>query len=123
MTHSGAMGVRLLILAVTLAASITASCAGSCLPEIGRTQSDINAKLEAKAAAGPSANESTTATMHRQPTPHSLAITESQLGSVSLDDVKTLESIMARAREADSVDDKSACERALAAVHRILSWM
>jgi hypothetical protein len=113
----------LLVCAAALAASITVAGAGTCLPEIGRAQADINARLEAKAATGPSASESTAAKMHHQPTPHSLAITESRVGTVSIEDVKELEAIMARARDADSVDDWSACKQALTAVYRILRWL
>ena len=133
MTFSGAVGVQSSLLfatvlaalcAAVLAVSITASYDCTCSPEIGRAQADINAKLEAKAAAAdPTMKESTAATMHHQPTPHSLATTESQLGLISPDEVKMLEATMAQAREADTVDDRSACEQALAAVHRIVRSM
>ena len=59
--------------AAALAASMSASYAGPCSHEIERVQAEIDAKLEAKAAARPSARESTAATMHRQPTPGSIA--------------------------------------------------
>jgi hypothetical protein len=133
MTFNGAAGVQSSLLfaailaalcTVVLAASITASHANTCSPEIGRAEVDINAKLEAKAAAAePATKESAAAKMHHQPTPHSLAITESELGLLSPDDVKMLEATMARAREADSVNDTSACEHALAAVNRIIHSM
>jgi len=69
--------------AVILAASTSASYASPCSEAIDRMQAKIDAKLEAATAAGPSAVESTAATMHRQPTPRSVAGAE-----VGLDDVQ-----------------------------------
>jgi hypothetical protein len=60
---------RLMVLnAVALATSMSASYAGSCSPDIDRMQARVDAKLERKAATGPVAPESTDATMNRQPT-------------------------------------------------------
>ena len=87
--------------AAALAASMSASYAGPCSHEIDRVQAEIDAKLEAKAAAGPSARESTAATMHRQPTPGSIATAETRLGDVSPQKVEAVAAAMARAREAD----------------------
>ena len=79
---------------------------------------EIDAKLEAKAAAGPSARESTAATMHRQPTPGSLAAAETKLGDVSSQKVEAVAAAMARAREANHAGPQSACEQALVDVQR-----
>jgi hypothetical protein len=65
--------------AAALAASMSASYAGPCSHEVDRILAEIDAKLEAKAAAGPSARESTAATMHRQPTPGSIAAAETRV--------------------------------------------
>jgi hypothetical protein len=54
---------------MALAASMPASYAGPCSQQIDAVQAAIDAKLEATAAAKPSARETTAATMHRQPTP------------------------------------------------------
>jgi hypothetical protein len=104
--------------AVALAMSPVAGYAGPCSHDIDLMQSRVDARLEARAAAGPSARESTEATMHRQPTPGSIAAAESKLGEVSSDQVKAVETGMARARKADLANDKSACEQALAEVPR-----
>jgi hypothetical protein len=106
--------------AVALAASMSASYAGPCSHDIDRMQARIDAKLERKAATGPAAPESTDATMHRQPTPGSIAAAEERLGEVSTQTAEAVAQAMARARVADSADDKSACEQALADVQRAI---
>ena len=106
--------------AAALAASMSASYAGPCSHEIDRVQAEIDAKLGAKAAAGPAARESTAATAHRQPTPGSIAAAETRLGDVSSQKVEAVLATMARAREADRVGDQSACEQALADVRAAL---
>ena len=82
-------------------------------------QAKIDAMLEALAAAGRSARESTAATMHRQPTPGSIAAAEVNLGDVSPEKIQAVEALMTRAREADRAGDQSACEQALAEVRRV----
>ena len=106
--------------AVALAISPATGYASPCSHDIDLMQSRIDARLEAKAAAGPSARESTAATMHRQPTPGSIAAAEGKLGEVSSDQVKAIEVAMARARKADLANDKSTCEQALAEVQRAI---
>ena len=54
-----------------VAASSIANEAGPCSPEIYSTEARIEARLNAKAAAGPTAQESSKALLHRQPTPRS----------------------------------------------------
>ena len=106
--------------AVALVSSITAGLAGPCSQQIDRVQAKIDAKLEAMAAVGRSARESTAATMHRQPTPESLAAAEANLGDVSAEKVQAAEAFMTRARDADGAGDQSACERALAEAQRVI---
>ena len=106
--------------ATALAASMSASYAGPCSQEIDRVQTEIDAKLGARAAAGPSARESTAAKMHRQPTPGSIAAAETRLGDVSSQKVEAVAAAMARAREADDAGHQSACEQALVDVQRAL---
>jgi hypothetical protein len=73
--------------------------------------------IPAKAGAA-TAPESTAAKTHHQPTPSSIAAAKAELGRTSLNAVK--EGPMARALEADSTGDRSACEQALAEVKRFL---
>ena len=116
------MTVRQLLTAgaIIFATSMSASYAGPCLQEIDRTQAKIDARLETRAATGSSATESTTATLHHQPTPDSIAAAESHLGYFPPEQVTALFTAMGRAREADHTGDQSACEQALSEVHRIL---
>src|SRR5262245_34811725 len=112
---------RLLVAcAAALAASMSAGYAGPCSHEIDRVQAQIDARLNAAAAAGPAARESTAATMHRQPTPSSIAAAEGRLGDVSPQKLEAIGAAMARAREADGAGNQSACEQALADVQRAL---
>jgi hypothetical protein len=112
------MSARLVASSVVLAASISASQAGPCSQGIVSLQAQIDAKLEAAAAAASSALESPEATMHRQPTPRSIAVAEGALGDISLKRMKAVNEAMARAREADRANDQRGCEQALADAHR-----
>jgi hypothetical protein len=114
------IGRLLAVGAASFAASISACGAGPCSDEINRTQTQVDARLEARAAAGPVARESTDALEHRQPTPGSIAAAESRLGEVSAETVKAVAAAMARAREADRAGDRSTCEQALADVRRLI---
>jgi hypothetical protein len=109
----------LAVCVAAIAASVSASFASPCSQEIDRIQAMIDAKLEAQAAAGRSARESTAATLHRQPTPGSIAAAEVNLGDISPEKVQAVEALMASAREADSAGDQSACDQALAEVQRV----
>lgn len=110
----------LVISAIALAASISASYAGPCSDEIGNMMARINAKLEAKAAAGPTAREGVGAGMSVQPTPRSIAAAEEKLGEVSPQTADAVRQAMSRARAADSAGDKTACEQALDDAQRAL---
>jgi hypothetical protein len=109
-------------LAVLLALSASESFAGPCVQEIDRVQAGIDAKLEAQAAARRSARESTAATMHRQPTPDSIAATEVQLGEISPEQLQAAQTLMAQAREADRTGDRSACVQVLMTARRVFDF-
>ena len=106
--------------AMAAAASASAAHAGPCSDQIDAMQARIDAKLEAKAAAGPTAKEGVAAGMSVQPTPQSIAVAEEKLGDISPRKVKAIKRGMARARVADKVGDLRACRKALAAVQRVL---
>jgi len=112
------MSARLLAFAAVLAASISASQAGPCSQEIINLQTQINAKLARAVAEGSSAPQSSAATMHRQPTPESIATAEGGLGDISLKRMKAVNAAMVRARVADRAGDQTGCEQALADAHR-----
>jgi hypothetical protein len=109
-------------IAVLLAISISTTFASPCSKEIDRVQARIDAKLEAQAAAGRFARESTAATMHRQPTPGSIADAEAQLGDISPEELQAAQALMTQAREADRAGDQSACEQALTTVRRVFDF-
>ena len=102
--------------AIAFAASVSPSFAGPCSDEISNMQARIDAKVEANAAAGPTARQGVGAGMHVQPTPRSMATAE----GVSPQMVDAARQAMLRARAADSAGDKSACEQALADVEHAL---
>ena len=106
--------------AMVLTMPIAACFAGPCTPQINAMQSRIDARLEAKAAGGPTAQEGVNATMSRQPTPASIAAAEAKLHELSPQRISAVKKAMARARAADAAGDIKACERALAKVRRRL---
>ena len=112
----------LVCIAVVLAVSTSATFASPCSQEIDRVQSGIDAKLEAQAAAGRSARESTSATTHRQPTPGSIAAAEAELGDISSEQLQAVQVLMIEAREADGAGNQSACEQALGRVRRVFDF-
>jgi hypothetical protein len=112
---------KLLILsAIAVAFSAQASRANTCSPDIDRAWIQVNAKVQARIAAGWSAPQSTIALPHRQPTPSSIAAAEETLVDVWLP-VETAVVALARAREADRTNDKIAYEAALAEVQRVIA--
>jgi hypothetical protein len=106
--------------AMVLTTPIAACFAGPCTQQIDATQSRIDARLEAKAAGGPSAQESVNATMNRQPTPASIAAAEAKLHELSPRRISAVKKAMVQARAADAAGDMKACQRALAKVRRVL---
>jgi hypothetical protein len=117
------MSIRrpLVICTIVFVAARSVANAGPCSAAIDSLQAQFDAKLEAKAAAGPSARESTAATLNHQPTPNSITAAEAKLGEIAPETVQALKAAMAQAREADRVGDKSACERALADAQGLLA--
>ena len=68
--------------------------------------------------AGHTAPQSLDAKLHHHPTPGSIAAAENKLGEGSRTEVAV--AALARAREADSANEKDACERALADAQRAI---
>ena len=105
--------------AAALVASMSVAYAGPCSPEITQVQDLIDARIHAKAGAA-NLPESTAAKTHHQPTPSSIAAAEAELGQMSLQEFTAVETAIARALEADSARDRSACAQALADVKSLL---
>ena len=110
--HIGALG------AAVLALSFVPGHAGACSEEIDGMQARVDAMIAATAAAGPAGRESTAATMHRQPTPGSIAAAEERLGDGAR--AQRVLAALAQARAADRAGDRTACERAIADAQRLL---
>lgn len=105
---------------IVILVSISTGYAGPCSSRIEQTQQSIDAKLQVREVEGPSARESTSATLHRQPTPQSIARAEEALGGLSAEKVQLVEKTMALARAADASGDEKACNEALAEVQRAI---
>ena len=93
--------------------------AGPCTSAIDQLQSQIDARLAAKADAGGYSTETPEATLHRQPTPGSIANAEAKLGELSPAVMDKVRDAMARARAADAAGDRSGCESAVAEIQKL----
>jgi hypothetical protein len=94
--------------------------AGPCTQRIYQTDLDVAKLLHSAASQGGTAPQSTFATMHRQPTPGSIATAEQQVGDLSSEEVQAITEAMDEARHADDAGDRDGCEKALSDVDRIL---
>jgi hypothetical protein len=99
----------------------TARCYPSpCSKEIVQLQGQIDSRLDSLARGGPAANESASATLHRQPTPASIASAEVTIGDLSPETLEALSAAMLRARKAEGSRDEVGCERAVGEAHRVM---
>jgi hypothetical protein len=108
----------LLLGVVGFVASVSASHAGPCTAQIEAVQAQVDARAAAIAGAGPVARESTSALLHRQPTPGSIARAEENLGEGA--SIEMALSALERAREADRGGNVGNCEQALAEARRAI---
>jgi hypothetical protein len=95
--------------------------AGPCTDRIYQTDIAIEKLLDAAAAQGQPAAESTFATMHRQPTPRSVAGAEEKAGDLTPAQTQTIMDTMELARKADDAGDQAGCEKALGEAQSILN--
>jgi hypothetical protein len=110
---------QLILSAAVVTFSTQPSLVSSCSQAIDRAWVEVNAKIQARVAAGRSGPPGTVALLHRQPTPSSIAATEEMLVDIWLP-IETAVAALARAREADEINDRIACEGALAGVQRVI---
>jgi hypothetical protein len=111
---------NLLILSVAAVAfSTEPSRANSCSQDIDRAWVQVNAKIQARIAAGRSLPQGAIALLHRQPTQSSVASAEEALVDVWLP-IEAAVAALARASEADRANDRIGCEAALAGVRRVI---
>ena len=104
--------------ALAFALSTSVSHAGPCSGEIDRAMAEFDRILDARAAAGPSARQSSAAMTHRQPTPGSVGAAESAVGDISAERIDAVTAAIAKARQADAAGDRAACQQALADARR-----
>ncbi len=97
-----------------------AAHAGPCTDRIYQTDLDVAKVLDAAAAQGRTESQSTFATMHRQPTPGSIATAEQQAGALTSEEAQAITEDMDAARHADDAGDREGCEKALDEVDRML---
>jgi hypothetical protein len=116
------MLVRLATAAAGIAIILSAAPAhaGPCTERIYQTDLDVAKLLHSAASQGGTAPQSTFATMHRQPTPGSIATAEQQVGDLSGEEVQAITEAMDEARHADEAGDLEGCEKALGDVDRML---
>jgi len=113
---------RLVVIGASAFFLLTLLCrAGPCSDDISRMRADIDAKLNALAAAGPSEKQGVGAQLHRQPTPHIIAEAQSKTGALQPSTIEKVTDAMDRARKADAAGDKAACESALNDAQKLIS--
>jgi len=83
----------------------------ACSTGIDQVQAELDAVMARRAAAGPTAKESSFATMRRQPTPETVARAEAQLGDWQ--GATKAVSALSDARNANARGDRRACLEAL----------
>jgi hypothetical protein len=94
--------------------------AGPCTDRIYQTDLDVAKLLNSAAAQGRPAPQTAFATMHRQPTPGSIASAEQQAGDLTSEEAQAITEAMDEARRADDDGDSAGCEKALSDVDRML---
>ncbi len=114
------MIVRNAIAAAGLALVAAPAQAGPCTDRIYKADLAVENILDAAASNGKPAAQSTFATMHRQPTPATVATAEQKTGALSSAQVEAITAKLDAARDADDKGDSAACEKALNEVDRML---
>jgi hypothetical protein len=94
--------------------------AGPCTDRIYQADLEVEKLLDAAAANGAPAPQSSFATMHRQPTPATIASAEQKAGDLSSAQVQAITEDLDGARDADDKGDRAACEKALNEIDRML---
>ena len=112
------MKTRLLALSLSLLFATTTVHAGPCSQSIDRVQAQIDARLEATAAAGKTARQSLAADQSHQPTPASIAAAEAALGEGAGN--QTALAALSRARRSDQAGDAARCKKAVRQAMRAL---
>jgi hypothetical protein len=107
--------------ALALASFAAPAHAGPCTDRIYQADLQVEKLIDAAAASGKPAAQSTFATLHRRPTPGTVASAEEKTGNLSSTQVEAITRKLDDARDADDKGDRSACETALNDAERMLS--
>ena len=91
-----------------LIGAVPAAHASSCGEAVIKTQAALDNYIDALAAKGPSAPESTGALLSHDPSPGAIARTEAELGDG--DQAELAQQALDRARAAEAKGDAAACE-------------
>ena len=114
------MFVRNAMAATALAVFASPSYAGPCTDRIYQSDLAVEKLLDAAIANGAPAPQSSFATMHRQPTPGTVASAEQKTGALSSAQVEAITEKLDAARDADNKGDGATCEKALNEADRML---
>ena len=95
--------------------------AGPCTDQIYQADIAIGKRLDAAAAQGKSGPQSNFATLHRQPTPSTVAGAEAQARRPVGRGLAGDREFMDEARKADAASDRAGCQKALAEAQKILA--
>ena len=106
--------------ATALALIAAPAHAGPCTDRIYQADLAVEKILDAAASNGKPAAQSTFATLHRQPTPGTVASAEQKAGDLSSAQVEAITAKLDAARDADDKGDGAACEKALNEVDHML---
>jgi type II secretory pathway component HofQ len=106
--------------ATAFALIVAPAGAGPCTDRIYQADLAVEKLLDAAAANGAPAPQSSFATMHRQPTPGTVASAEEKAGNLSPAQVQAITEDLDAARDADDKGDSAACEKALNEAERML---
>jgi len=109
----------LVLSAAALALSTLPRRAGPCAQEIDRAWAQVDAKIQARIAAGRSAPQNVIGLLHHQPTLSSIAAAQKTLGE-GWTPVEAAVAALARAHEADQAGDRSVCDQTLAQVQQAI---
>lgn len=105
-------------LAVVAALLPAVAHAGPCASLIDETQKQVDAFVDKVAGSGPTAPESTDATLGREPTPGTIAQEETELGEGGPSDRALAE--LESARQADANGDMAGCQAAIAKARKAI---
>jgi hypothetical protein len=106
--------------ATALALVASPAHAGPCTDRIYAADVAVEKLLDDAASNGKPAAESSFATMHRQPTPGTVASAEEKAGDLSSAQLEAITKKLDAARDADDKADGAACEKALNEAERML---